>query len=174
MNALLGCRLLTADISLVGSRAHPACARIPGETHVWWFLRNVTACCLPQSMWSQPLGREPQSCWALLWRVLMLSAAVRLPGIQDRGRLWAVPPHRLQGIILFWCLGLAQLEESSGSCVFPWNNQKPGFTGGVVDSVGRCFCSEADVAVVSLTHTCLQGGMDRVFCWQIPVSSLSY
>lgn len=166
MNVLLGCRLLTTDFSLVGSRAHPSCTQIPDETHVWWFLRNMTICCLPQSMWSQPLHREPQSCWALLWRVLMLSAAIRLPGIQDRGRLWGVPPHGLQGIILFLVSWLSTVRRNLKVLCLAWNNQKASFTGRVMDSVGRCFCSEVVVAVVSLMHTCLRGGMDRegVFC----------
>lgn len=84
-----------------------ACTQIPSETHVRWFLRNMSSCCPPQSIRSQPLRREPQSCWALLW-MMMLSAAVRLPGIQDGGQLWGV---------LFWCLGVVQLEETSGSCI---------------------------------------------------------
>lgn len=94
-----------------------ACTQIPSETHVRWFFRNMSSCCPPQSVRSQPLCRQPQTSRALLWMMLMLSAAVRLPGIQDGGRLWGVPHHRLQGVILFRCLGVVQLEETSGSCI---------------------------------------------------------
>lgn len=87
----------------------------------------------------------------------MVSGAVELPRIQNRGRFWGMPSDRLQGLILFCCLGVVQLEETSGSRILPCSNHPPGR---MVDSAGCCFCSGV-VALVLLLHSCLQGGVDR-------------
>lgn len=96
-----------------------ACTQIPDGTYVRWLLRNTSNCCPPQSVRSQPVCRESQSYLAVHWVMLMLSAAVRLPGTQDRDRLWGVSYHRPQGIILFWCLGACKWKKPQGLASYP-------------------------------------------------------